>query len=69
MRKYNVEGMTCGGCAASVNAVLQEAFPGADIAVDWENGLVTFSEEVSGEAVRKAIEEAGFDFMGEVLEA
>ena len=60
----NVQGMTCGGCVASVTRVLQ-AVPGVSaVAVTLQPGVasVTFDPaRTQPLALRAAIEEAGFD--------
>ncbi len=60
----NVQGMTCGGCVASVTRVLK-AVPGvSDVAVTLQPGsaTVTFDPARAGAAaLRSAVEEAGFD--------
>jgi copper chaperone len=60
----NVQGMTCGGCVASVTRVLK-AVPGvSDVAVTLQPGVatVTFDSARTGTAsLRAAIEEAGYD--------
>ena len=60
----NVQGMTCGGCVASVTRVLQ-AVPGvADVAVTLQPGAakVTFDPaRTSAPALKGAIVEAGYD--------
>jgi copper chaperone len=60
----NVQGMTCGGCVASVTRVLR-AVPGvADVAVTLQPGAATvaFDPTRTGvAALRSAIEDAGYD--------
>ncbi|MCC7326765.1 MAG: heavy-metal-associated domain-containing protein [Burkholderiales bacterium] len=60
----SVEGMTCGGCVASVTRVLK-AIPGvADVDVTLEPGAakVSFDSQRTGiPALRSAITEAGYD--------
>jgi copper chaperone len=64
----NVQGMTCGGCVASVTRVLK-AVPGvADVAVTLQPGVakVTFDAGRTGPpALRAAIEAAGYDVVAE----
>ncbi len=59
-----VEGMSCGGCVKNVTGVLK-ALPGvADAVVSLENASarVRFDPAaVSVEALRAAVEDAGFD--------
>jgi copper chaperone len=64
----NVQGMTCGGCVASVTRVLK-AVPGvADVAVTLQPGVarVTFDPaRTASPALRAAIEDAGYDVVAE----
>jgi copper chaperone len=59
-----VDGMTCGGCVASVTRVLQ-AVPGvADVAVTLQPGAakVTFDPARTGApALKAAVADAGYD--------
>jgi len=60
---YTVTGMTCGHC---VQAVTEEvsALPGvADVQVDLASGAVTVTSEapLADEAVRAAVDEAGYE--------
>lgn len=59
---YTVSGMTCGHCVASVTEEVQEIQGVEDVAVDLESGAVTITsaEPVGEEAVRSAVEEAGY---------
>ncbi len=63
---YQVKGMTCGHC---VNAVSTEvgAIPGVtDVQVDLTSGQVTVTSEspLDTDAVRAAVDEAGYDLVG-----
>lgn len=62
-----IDGMTCGGCVASVSRVLR-AMPGvSDAAVSLEAGqaTVTFDAAVTNvPAMREAVEDAGYDVTG-----
>ena len=59
-----VQGMTCGGCVASVTRVLK-GIPGvSDVGVTLQPGVanVTFDPARTGSAaLRAAIEDAGYD--------
>jgi len=63
-RIIKIDGMTCGGCVASVHAATCE-IDGLDIiTVDLADNLATVSfddSKTSAEAIASAIEEAGFD--------
>ncbi len=60
---YRVGGMTCGGCAASVERAIHEAAPGATARVDLGTATVAVSG-ADAAVVRSAIETAGFEFAG-----
>jgi copper chaperone len=60
----NVQGMTCGGCVASVTRVLK-AVPGVrDVAVTLAPGAATVTFDpasTDAPALRAAVEDAGYD--------
>lgn len=61
-----VEGMSCGGCANSVRTELTH-IPGVlGVDVDVSSGTVTIASEspVDDEAIRAAVEEAGYTVAG-----
>ena len=60
---YDVNGMTCGHCVTAVSAELAR-LPGVDdISVDLDTGKVTITstEPLDLDAVRAAVDEAGYD--------
>jgi copper chaperone len=61
---FRVEGMSCGGCVASVTRVL-EALPGvANVNVTLDPGKATVdydSARVTAEALYDAVRNAGYD--------
>lgn len=59
----NVQGMTCGGCASSVERALGELSGVSSVAVDWQVGQVVVShdETVAQADIIDAIEDAGFE--------
>lgn len=61
-RTYIVTGMTCGHCVASVTEEISE-LEGVDaVDVDLASGRATVTgEDVSDDAVRAAVREAGYD--------
>ena len=62
-----VDGMTCGGCVASVTRVLKSTPGVADATVRLESGSaeVTFDPARTGvPALRSAIKNAGYDVIG-----
>jgi copper chaperone len=60
---YTVTGMTCGGCARSVESAIKSVAPDAKVTVDLGNAAVTV-ENASADQVKKAVDEAGFTFVG-----
>ncbi|WP_431944721.1 heavy-metal-associated domain-containing protein [Micromonospora marina] len=63
---YQVNGMTCGHCVNSVSAELS-ALPGVtDVQVDLAGGRVTVTSRnpLDVDAVRAAVDEAGYDLVG-----
>jgi copper chaperone len=60
-RFYTVTGMTCQHCVAAVDAEVG-ALPGvSSVDVDLASGaLVISGSDIDGEAVRSAVEEAGY---------
>jgi|AGTN01.2.fsa_nt_gi Copper chaperone len=60
---YRVTGMTCGGCARSVESAIKTAAPGATVSIDLPTAAVKV-EGASAEQVKKAVDEAGFTFEG-----
>jgi copper chaperone len=61
-----VEGITCGGCAASIRRALAVAAPGADVTVDIPHGAVKIIGNADRSKVVAAIEQSGFDVIGDV---
>ncbi len=60
---YKVSGMTCGGCARSVENAIRAVNPAAEIAVDQPKGMVTVAG-VDEAKIAQAVEDAGFSFDG-----
>ncbi|MFG2064116.1 heavy-metal-associated domain-containing protein [Micromonospora sp. NPDC048871] len=63
---YQVQGMTCGHCVGAVSAEVT-ALPGVtEVAVDLATGQVKVTSEqpLDDEAVRAAVDEAGYELVG-----
>jgi len=61
VKTYTVVGMTCGHCVASVKEEVGEIPGVTGVEVDLATGrLDVTGEGVSNEAVRRAVEEAGY---------
>lgn len=61
MLVLNVHGMTCGHCVRAVTEAVQEAAPGAEVAVDLAAGTVAISGPADPARVAAAIGEAGYE--------
>ncbi|KNX38964.1 heavy-metal-associated domain-containing protein [Luteipulveratus halotolerans] len=59
---YTVTGMTCGHCVASVTEEVQEIAGVTDVKVDLASGALTVTSDqpVADDAVRAAVDEAGY---------
>ena len=60
---YTVTGMTCRHCVASVTEEVGEIAGVTGVDVDLESGAVTVTSEneIADDAVRAAVEEAGYE--------
>jgi copper chaperone len=63
-KTYRVEGMTCNGCAQSVEKAINSVAPTATVKVDLEKQQVTVKNCHSDALVAQAVEEAGFAYGG-----
>lgn len=61
---YKVSGMTCGGCARSVEQAIKAAAPAAEVSVDLAGGKVSVEGVADDGVVAKAVDDAGFDYQG-----
>ncbi|OJX81220.1 heavy-metal-associated domain-containing protein [Magnetospirillum sp. 64-120] len=60
---YKVSGMTCGGCARSVEQAIKAEAPSASVTIDLGTATVTV-DGADAAQVKKAVDGAGFDFQG-----
>ncbi|HET6161375.1 MAG TPA: cation transporter [Dongiaceae bacterium] len=65
MIKLKVAGMTCGGCVKSIERAVAGAVPGAKVSVDLKSGEVAIDGAAAKQAIVTAIEDAGYDVVGE----
>jgi copper chaperone len=63
MYELKVDGMTCGGCAASVKRAVQAIDANAQVDVDLPTKSVKVSTSAELEAVKAAVEDAGYDIL------
>ncbi|SCA55051.1 Copper chaperone CopZ [Candidatus Terasakiella magnetica] len=61
---YIVEGMTCGHCAQAVTNALKSIKDSAEIEIELDSKKVTINGLDDEAAIKEAVEDAGFDFMG-----
>jgi copper chaperone CopZ len=59
-REYTVTGMTCAHCAAAVTEEVETLAGIEAVAVDLASGRMSLRGEASDEAIRSAVEEAGY---------
>ncbi len=63
-KTYNVNGMTCQGCANSVTNAIKGVAPDSEISVNLDANQITVDGLDDDAAVAKAIDDAGFEFAG-----
>lgn len=65
-KTYTVSGMTCGHCVTAVSTEVGRIPGVTDVQVDLATGTVTVTsqEPVDDEAVRAAVDEAGYELVG-----
>ena len=65
-KTVKIDGMSCAHCEARVKKAL-EALPGVETAVashEKKNAVLTLSAEVDEAAVKAAVVDAGYDYLG-----
>ncbi|TLP45594.1 MULTISPECIES: heavy-metal-associated domain-containing protein [Cohaesibacter] len=60
MIKLTVQEMACGGCVKSIKEALTALDGSVNVNADLESGTVEVTSSAEPEAIRAAIEEAGF---------
>ncbi|OAN52899.1 heavy metal transporter [Paramagnetospirillum marisnigri] len=60
---YRVTGMSCGGCAKSVESAIKALAADAKISIDVAQAAVTVDGATEAQ-VKQAVDEAGFGFEG-----
>ena len=61
---YHVDGMSCGGCAASVERSIKALAPDAEVQVDLAAKTVTVAGLPDDQVMQQAVENAGFIYGG-----
>ena len=61
MLDFQVNGMTCGGCARAVTNAVKSVDAAAEVQVDLFSKRVTVESTADATKIRSAIEEAGYD--------
>jgi len=61
MITFNVNGMTCGGCARAVTNAVKQLDPAATVDVDLSSKSVAVTSTASTVQLQKAIEDAGYE--------
>jgi len=60
MTTFSVEGMSCGHCVAAVTRAVQQVDAAASVQVDLSKQTVAVTSGASTDAVKAAIEQAGY---------
>lgn len=63
-QSYIVEGMSCGGCSSAVTKAIKAISSTSEVNVDLASKTVRIEGLEDEAAIKEAIEEAGFDFVG-----
>lgn len=59
--EFIVQGMTCGGCAKSIENAVERSDPRAKTLVDLKTKRVSVDSQLSQDQLLKVIAEAGFE--------
>jgi copper chaperone len=63
-KTYRVVGMSCGGCASSVERAIKAVLPAASVSVNLDAKAVTVDGADDDAKIRQAVEDAGFTYEG-----
>ena len=65
-KTLQIEGMSCGHCAARVKKALEDVdgVTQAEVSHERKNAVVTLSRDVPNEALKQAVEAQGYQVMG-----
>ncbi len=67
--EFQVEGMSCQHCVAAVTNAIREQDAAAQVKIDLATGRVAVDSTQSAEALKAAIDEAGYTVVGRLTEA
>lgn len=65
MYELRVDGMTCTGCANSVKKAVQRVDGSAEVEVDLISKTVSVTSSATLDAVKSAIDDAGYTVIGQ----
>ena len=63
-KSYRVDGMSCGGCVASLTRALKTALPEVEVEVTLEGGRVRIDGAHDPARVQQAVADAGYTYVG-----
>ena len=58
--KFQIDNMTCGGCARSVTKAIQKVDPAAEVEIDLDRRLVEVRSEQPPTAFASALDQVGY---------
>lgn len=64
MMQFKVEGMSCNHCVGAITRAVQQVDPGATVSADIAGQSVSVESQADAQAVRSAIESAGYAVKG-----
>lgn len=59
-QQFKVDGMSCQHCVRAVTQAIEDLDPAAEVKVDLASGRVDVAAESPREAIRQAIQDAGY---------
>lgn len=64
-KKISIEGMSCGHCVKHVKEALSDlGIISVEVSLEKKEAIAEVENEVSDEKIKVAVEEAGYDVMG-----
>ncbi len=65
-KSYTVKGMTCGGCARSVEQAIKAQKADAVVSIDLSTARVTVDNGPDDAVIAKVVDDAGFEYAGPI---